>query len=342
MQASRNWLRPGSAQSSQHDSLPRHEAAVSGVWVAGMSRGRPRGNACTRGHTYTPESTRMRRLKSGREVRVCKTCHAEDEAKRYVGKRVRLAMPADFVASVQAGETNVRLCARYGVSGPTVRRWRAECGAANAAIVLRALPEDFAETAAGQTIQWLCRHYGASVNVVRRWRRQTGLEAMPQDDRLQRARAAWMIPAPADLAEHARSKGVVALSRHYRRDERVVRRWLDEAGIEPFKAPSGPPKGPPRVRTPKRKAASRKRPNPPGTVFIAQAINHTALKSGREEDAAQHLRRFCAVYRCTERGGADAKGKFWRVGNAVLTAAELIARAERKGWSPDAWERIAA
>jgi hypothetical protein len=53
------------------------------------------------------------------------------------------------------------------------------------------------------------------------------------------------------------------------------------------------------------------------------------------------LRRICAVYRCTETGRADPKGKFWRFGNAVLTPDELIARAERKGWDPEEWRRVA-
>jgi hypothetical protein len=59
------------------------------------------------------------------------------------------------------------------------------------------------------------------------------------------------------------------------------------------------------------------------------------------EAAVDHLRRFGPVVRCTPAGGFDPKGRHWRRGSAVLTAAEIVERALAKGWTPDAWRRVA-
>lgn len=63
---------------------------------------------------------------------------------------------------------------------------------------------------------------------------------------------------------------------------------------------------------------------------------------GHADMAAQHLQRFAPVFRCTADGDADPKGSHFRYGNSVLTEAEMIERAERKGFDPDGWKRLAA
>lgn len=63
---------------------------------------------------------------------------------------------------------------------------------------------------------------------------------------------------------------------------------------------------------------------------------------GHADMAAQHLQRFAPVFRCTAEGDADPKGSHFRYGNSVLTEAEMIERAERKGFDPDGWKRLSA
>ena len=73
-----------------------------------------------------------------------------------------------------------------------------------------------------------------------------------------------------------------------------------------------------------------------GTAFFAQRAQGVA------DMAAQHLRRDAPVFRADADGTPNPKGKCWRYGNVVLAEAEMIAKAERKGWDADSWREIAA
>lgn len=61
---------------------------------------------------------------------------------------------------------------------------------------------------------------------------------------------------------------------------------------------------------------------------------------GHADMAAQHLQKYAPVFRCSPDGSPNPKGSCWRYGSTVLTEAEMIARAERKGWDADAWKRL--
>lgn len=62
---------------------------------------------------------------------------------------------------------------------------------------------------------------------------------------------------------------------------------------------------------------------------------------GVADMAAQHLRREAPVFRADALGEPNPKGKCWRYGGMVLTEAEMIAKAERKGFKADAWRELA-
>jgi hypothetical protein len=67
------------------------------------------------------------------------------------------------------------------------------------------------------------------------------------------------------------------------------------------------------------------------------------VEIGEAGQAAEFLRRFGPVFRCDVDGRQLQDGFFWnRGGRTVLTDEELIERARRNGWDPDAWRRIAA
>jgi hypothetical protein len=158
-------------------------------------------------------------------------------------------------------------------------------------------------------------------------------------------------PAPPDFRERATGKSRRAMERHYEANWRIVDRWFTEAGIIPSRA--------------RPDVTQAKRPVPDDFADVAPTMpilrlqahygvaavrgryvapvtpRQAAPLAGREEEAAQYLRRRDFVFRCGDKGGADAGGKFWRFGNVVLTGAELIGRAQRHGWNPDEWRQIA-
>lgn len=187
------------------------------------------------------------------------------------------------------------------------------------------IPADFRSKVDRYSRKALERVYGVSWRTVRRWLRE--IQGIPCRHRIDKRLL------PDDFAKLAPTMTKAELGRHYGVHIDIIYRWMRETGAEPkrYSRPKRP------VREPVVHSFTVKRgPGRPPSVKRA------TQRAGQEEDAAQHLRRFYPwVHRSNPRGGADQKGKFWRCGNAVLAPSELLARAEAKGWSPDAWRDLA-
>lgn len=192
------------------------------------------------------------------------------------------------------------------------------------------VPSDWHSVAPGKTTDELKAHYGAGKKLLRRWRRETGIFG-PHMERKGKPLLARRVPVPEGFAELAPTMLLVELCRHYGCGDKLIHRWLEECGVS-MKAYHTPA---PKHAAPRRRML--------GSGFILSGPMAAQLpgpKAGREEDAAQYLRRFSAVYRCGERGAADTGGAFWRCGDSILTPDELEARARRHGWDPDEWRII--
>lgn len=61
---------------------------------------------------------------------------------------------------------------------------------------------------------------------------------------------------------------------------------------------------------------------------------------GSADMAADFLRKFGPVYKCSADGKADYKGKHYRRGAHILTPSEIVEKAKRVGYDPDAWRRV--
>lgn len=246
-----------------------------------------------------------------------------------------IPIPDDFAAN--AHRTKAELAQRYGVSLQTVLRWRKRVGCAAERFQPKAMPEDFAEIGGTMSVPQLQRHYGVGQNTIMRWRKECGIRGVNTGP----ASAARRAEAPADLADRYRELGSLrALTAHYRRDFHTVQRWVRDAGL------AINPVGWAATLKPKRRRAPEHhqiRPVPGAMVLPAFKNVTPPPLGGREEGAAQFLRRhYVPVCHCNEAGAADPKGKFWRCGSLVLSGAELLERAQRKGWEPDAWRELAA
>jgi len=178
--------------------------------------------------------------------------------------------------------------------------------------VPRDRPADYAEVAARMTSVQLRRHYRASTSQIARWSAEVGRQRLPSHTPV-------IIPMPADFPEHA-SLTLEQLMEKYGRARAVLRRWRKEAGyipgkpkvVEPAQVPCPAPL---QVHGLKRMAG----------VGAPLPYRRDMTKAGR---AAEYLQQFGGVWRCAESGKPDPEGKFWRRGNAVLTDAEIIERAE--------------
>jgi hypothetical protein len=172
----------------------------------------------------------------------------------------------------------------------------------------RCLPADFAEHAPFSTNPELQDRYNCCGDIITRWRREAGIPSKKcrRDSD----------PAPAGFSHTAPTMTKAELRAHYHRGGSTIDRWLKETGVMwRRKLPVVP------VRVPRK--------------IITANVN-------RASHAADFLRRFGPVVRCNSTGTFDPRGDHWRRGSKVLCADEIIARAERQGFNPDAWKELRA
>lgn len=242
-----------------------------------------------------------------------------------------LPIPADFTEHAPTAR-NSELTARYGVSESTIQAWRRKTGIPGKArpVARRATtptPPDFAANAARMTQGELIAHYRMHRSTVVRMCVAAGVEPLSLAKAWERDN-----PPPEGFADVARTMHLNGIVEHYGVSVQMARMWCRVTGAvpKPFQRPV------PHAAIAKVQRSSFLRPQP---AFQ----NHVTRDDSLEGRAADHLRRYGPVWRCAdERGRFDPKGELWRVGNRVLTAAELIERAERKGFERDGWRQLGA
>lgn len=187
----------------------------------------------------------------------------------------------------------------------------------------RPAPADFAEMAMKMSNPQLAKHYTCGTCLPARWRKELGLGAGPRMKTGPRKQQ-----MPADFATWAPGKSLREIGQHYGMSHEAARRFRTEAGID------APPVGF------QRQPAG---PLPLGRErFMTAPVNRAVRDGSRAGMAADYLRKFGAVFRCTAMGVADTKGTHWCRGSAILTDAEIVQRAEYNGWQPDAWKQVRA
>jgi hypothetical protein len=246
---------------------------------------------------------------------------------------VRRDPPADF-AEVAPTMGTKELARHYGTAWLTLKRWFAETGVKQREAVQRPMPEDFAELAATMTLRRLTKHFATNHRTVTRWAREAGITP-------RKGKRFTLIPLPEDFAVRAATMLHVDLCRHYGVHHRTVERWYAVAGLKPYR-PARPEKPTRETTGYRRMTGAQKRAYAGPKSAFGNLLRRDDSLEGR---AADFLRRFAAVYRCTEKGGVvedKARLTHWRYGNVVLDADALVERAMRKGWAPNAWRALLA
>lgn len=176
------------------------------------------------------------------------------------------------------------------------------------------MPADFAARADGVPNRTLMAHYGVSLGVIGRWRREAGVRPASGG----KGRPFVTAAMPDGFALVAPTMTIKQLRERYGRCKTVIERWLAEAGVTA------------------RKPLDRHIGNYP--LQLTKRVHRDESRAGL---AAEFLRRFGPVYRCRSTGEASIGGSHWNRGGFVLTGDELIYRAERLGWNPEAWRMVA-
>lgn len=258
-------------------------------------------------------------------------------------------LPADF-ATLAATMTNDALEDHYNAGVAVVKRWREESGVLyqRPAKPLEPLPADFAKVADGQTIAEMRFHYKRSFNTIKRWFAEAAVQIGKQKIQGPTAR-----PMPEGFRDVFADKSIPVLKKLYKASGETVRRWIREAGqVRRIGNPHHHKKAATKhivKREPKGKVtylaeAKAARPRPvtvsrkPGNPGIVNRVERDMTRVGQ---AADFLRKFGGVWRCTPTGSPAPDGTHWRRGSSILTDAEIIERAEYNGWDADAWKRVA-
>lgn len=230
----------------------------------------------------------------------------------------RRNMPADF-AEISVGKSLNQIISHYGCGASTAVRWRRELSGeivAPPALELRPMPADFPQHA-GKSAREIMAIYQCGHRKVSAWRKELGMDLSNS-----------AIPLPADFLTVAPTMTWRELADHYGYSEFVIRRFVKLTGAKTRA----------RIRDQRRTYPGAS--SMMGRAKPAPLVQHIDMsRAGR---AADFLRQFGPVIRCKATGGFDPKGDHWRRGSTILSADEVIARAVRNGWRPDAWREIAA
>lgn len=242
--------------------------------------------------------------------------------------------PAELVAirtRIAAGDTAKEIAASLKVVRKTllaaVKRhdlgpWKSRGGDQKTGF-RRDAPVDFAEMAMKMSNPQLVKHYGCGSTLPARWRVELGLGEGP---RLKSGPRKQQMPA--DFATWAPGKSLRDIAEHYGMSHEAARKFRIEAGI------ISPPVG------------FQRQPADPIALgrnrFMTAPVDRAVRDGSRAGLAADYLRKFGAVFRCTVMGAADPKGTHWRRASSILTDAEIIQRAEYNGWNPAAWMQVRA
>lgn len=239
-----------------------------------------------------------------------------------------LPVPADFAEhAVREGISALRK--RYSQQSATIHRWIQESGVVRAKLTggrrTREVPADFAEISVGRSNTQLMAHYGCGSEMLYRWRRQSGVKRFDK-----------MI-VPDDFAEMWKTRGILQLAAHYGRNHHTIAIWINKLGLYRPRGRTLAQEAIRAVKEAKPKVVKLVSPVSPPCApsrFIKPDAFRTAPVDRVQRDmspagqAADYLRKFGPVYRCDVRGRPLADGFFWRRGNAVLSDAEIIERAD--------------
>lgn len=246
-------------------------------------------------------------------------------------------LPDDW-REVAATMTPRRLVVHYRTSYRTIKRWMMECPVDTAGGRRGCgapVPDDWTDIAPRMTKPLLRKRYRVADLTLERWIAESGVDVLRP----------YRAPMPEGFYDVARGSTFAELMRHYRRDLTTIKRWLVDApdwvkaGMEEARraaCQAGAKAGAASAR--KAKAATQLKPKTSGWK-LPMRPDVQAAPTCRADEAMRYMQRFgpCYPLRVLNKvlDGYSFRG-------IRMTAAQIIAEAEKRGWNPNAWREIAA
>jgi len=213
--------------------------------------------------------------------------------------------PADFAERAPSMST-AQIEREWRIGTPKAFRWLASIGIHRTTRQPKAMPPGFDAAAKNMTTGQLRVMFGLSKYEVERLRKSLGIVVHRERQRIE---------IPETFRSLAQTMTAPELAERYGVSRNLIATWRKRLGIH--------------VPTP--------RYHRDGSVKVCGPNARSV-----EELAANHLRRIAPVYRIGIDGKPNARGRAWKYGNITLSGPDLIARARRRGWNPDAWKEIRA
>jgi len=240
-------------------------------------------------------------------------------------------MPPDFKRRYH-NETRDALCKHYQCGHSTFSRWAREAGLEGKRDSCKAkLPDNIEALAKGRNIKQLAAVVGLAPSTLA----ERLTSEHPKVLAMCRAVSSALPPLPDDFEKFAVTLSIQAACKHYQRDDKTIRRWI--AMMEPAWKDRRDHNMKMRVRE-QQKINARNNfslPRRAGTMDLP------AVSGDTYSQAAHHLRRwFAPVYDAGKVYGKALAGVYV-VGNRRMSADDMLALAEERGFDAGAWRRVA-
>lgn len=245
-------------------------------------------------------------------------------------------IPADW-ADVAPRSTQLELMAHYRCSDKCVRRWMAESGVNTKGANRRVWPANIEQIAEGKSVTDIARAIGWSRNTLDQRLKAEYPELHAKAVALGVSQHAGAVAVRREVPDGFEAMcgkmSVSQLAMHYRASTVTVRKWLD---VRPHCAARVDMVASRNMAMAAKRARRQRYAHAPSKPQVGseqvQAVTHV-------QQAMRYLQRYAPCYPRSVHHPI-LEGYLFR--GVVMTGAEIIAEATKRGWNPDAWRELAA
>lgn len=271
--------------------------------------------------------------------------------KPSIGRAPR-PVPSDF-AAVAVGKSRDELCDIYKAGKQTIARWRDEVAGKGKLRIRQPvqLPDNISELAQGKSIAGLAKvlnMHSATLWSVMKKQRPDLFEMCRANGNLAKVRHAVVaaghatLERPGDFDDVVSGMSIAQAAKHWGCGVKTIHKWLRTS-------PEWVREGMAKARIERSRAGAinsgraslrRQRQGGGGNASVLRYLGDTVHEAPilpRDRQAMRYLQKFGPCYPMSVHNKALDGYSFRGI---RMTAAQIIAEAEKRGWNPDAWREI--